>query len=93
MPVQAEAGLEPQGVACAEAGGVDGRVREQSGRDGYGVLGRHGELEAVLARVAASCCGNAYLFANVAQCEPRSIFVRRDESAREIYAKRAGWEI
>mmetsp|Transcript_6354 Transcript_6354/g.15824 ORF Transcript_6354/g.15824 Transcript_6354/m.15824 type:complete len:271 (-) Transcript_6354:250-1062(-) len=55
VPVQAQSGLETEGIPRSEAGGVDGRVGNEFGRDGFGVFRRHGDFEAILSGVAASC--------------------------------------
>jgi hypothetical protein len=52
VAVQAQARLQAQRVARAEAGGLDLGLREQRARRALGVVGRHRDLEAVLAGVA-----------------------------------------
>ena len=52
VAVQAQAGLQAQRVARAQADRADLGLREQRARQRFGLLGRHRDLEAVLAGVA-----------------------------------------
>ena len=54
VAVEAKAGLEPQGVARAEAGRLDLRLVQQHARERRRVLGRDRDLEAVLAGIAGA---------------------------------------
>jgi hypothetical protein len=54
VAVQAQAGFQPQRVTRAQAGGLDLGLVEQGQRQPLGFAGRHRDLEAVFAGVAAA---------------------------------------
>ncbi len=54
VAVEAQAGFQPQRIACAEADGLHLGLGQQRARQRLGLGGGHGDLEAVLARVAAA---------------------------------------